>query len=469
MLFNSFKFLYFFVAVWGLYLVLDKKGQNRLLLGASYYFYGCWDPRFLLLLLASTVIDFSCGLGMRAPASPRRRRACLRLSLGSNLSILFIFKYFNFFAESFRVLLASRGIMADARVLALALPVGISFYTFQSINYTLAVYRGRMRACEDFFDFALFIAFFPQLVAGPIERAEHLLPQVQNPRTISYGMVRDGLWLILLGYFKKLVLADNMVEFTRPVFNEPDSASGGAVLVAIYAFAFQIYGDFSGYSDIARGTARLLGFDLMRNFRHPYFATNPSDFWRRWHISLSSWLRDNMFIPIGGSRGGRWLTHRNLMITMVLGGLWHGAAWNFVAWGVFHGGILVLFHMLPTSAHAAAEKARPGFRALGTAFLFFQVTCIGWLLFAVKRLADVPILMDRLILDFRWTGAAGLLAVAGLGLPLLALEWAEERAGTMDLVKRWPRPARLACYASVFALIVVLGAQETYEFIYFQF
>jgi alginate O-acetyltransferase complex protein AlgI len=471
MLFNTFKFLYFFLVVYALYLVLNRRGQNRLLLAASYYFYGCWDPRFLALILTSTLIDYGCGRGMGASAGrPPRRKAFMLASLCSNLGILFVFKYFNFFTESLHALLASLGVGVDPRVLSIALPVGVSFYTFQSINYTLAVYRGRLEPCADFLDFALFISFFPQLVAGPIERAEDLLPQVRGRREIRSAMAREGLWLILLGLFKKMVLADNMTAFTRPVFDAPGTASGVEVLVGIYAFAFQIYGDFSGYSDIARGTAGLMGFELMRNFRHPYFATNPSDFWRRWHISLSNWLRDNLYIPLGGSRGGRWPTYRNLMITMLLGGVWHGAAWNFVAWGLFHGTLLTLYHMMHRAGGRPGPETPPSRLATAArAIGFFHVTCLGWVLFAVRRLSDVPLLLSNL---FRPSGAgdwAGLLIVFGLALPLLALELAEERAGRMDVVKLWPKPLRLACYASALAMIVAFAAQESYEFLYFQF
>ncbi len=334
------------------------------------------------------------------------------------------------------------------------------------MSYTLDVYRGKLEPVRHFGDFALYVAFFPQLVAGPIERAEHLLPQVRNPRTIRYGMVREGLWLILLGYFKKVVLADNMAPFSRAVFDHPGEVSGLEVLGGIYAFAVQIYGDFSGYTDIARGTARLMGFDLMVNFRHPYFATSPSDFWRRWHISLSQWLRDNLYIPLGGNRQGAWRTHRNLMITMVLGGLWHGAAWNFVAWGVFHGALLSLQRLWrPT----AAEEGGGLFGRVVAAVAFFHVTCFGWMLFGVRQLADVPVLLRSLLRAGEPTSAAVPLTVLVMMLPLLVLELAEECAGRLDVVKTWPRLARLACYSAVFGLIVMFGATENYEFIYFQF
>ncbi|MHC5542222.1 MBOAT family O-acyltransferase, partial [Singulisphaera rosea] len=409
MLFNSFKFLYFFAAVYALYLILDKRWQNRLLLVASYYFYGCWDRRFLLLILTSTVIDYACGRGMGAAGDrPGLRKTLMRVSLASNLGILFVFKYFNFFTESLHTLLMSMGIGVDPRIISVALPVGVSFYTFQSINYTMAVYRGKLRPCVDFFDFALFIAFFPQLIAGPIERAEDLLPQVEGRREIRGAMVREGLWLILLGLFKKMVLADNMATLAGPVFDSPGTATGVGVLVGIYAFAFQIYGDFSGYSDIARGTAALMGFELMRNFRHPYFATNPSDFWRRWHVSLSGWLRDNLYIPLGGNRHGRAAMYRNLMITMLLGGIWHGASWNFVAWGLFHGILLVVYHISKGSEKTPAETSAPIVR-VALVLAFFQVTCLGWILFAVRRLADVPTLLTNLFAPSRAGDAAGLL------------------------------------------------------------
>jgi len=394
-------------------------------------------------------------------------------SIVTNLGILFTFKYFNFFANGFANLLSVFGFDMDPRIINVALPIGISFYTFQTMSYTIDIYQGKLRPTRNFMNFALFVSFFPQLVAGPIERARNLLPQVEKRRTISYDMVREGLWLILLGYFKKLVIADNMIPFTQSVFESPDTASGLEILIGIYAFAFQIYCDFSGYTDIARGLAKLLGFDLMLNFRFPYFATNPSDFWRRWHISLSTWLRDYLYIPLGGNRGGKWLTYRNLILTMVLGGLWHGAAWNFVAWGIFHGGILIVHRLLAAPLRAIEPRSRYA-RLLWQPFLiisFFQVTCFGWLLFAVKSLGDVPILLYNLFSSFAINERVALSTVVVFLFPalLVAVEiWAEQRDETVVVVD-WPKWARVTSYAITFLLILLFGATGKNEFIYFQF
>ena len=315
--------------------------QNGILLIASYVFYGFWDWRFLALLFVSTVVDYNLALLIEKSESPGERKALLAASICVNLGILGFFKYFGFFAESFASLLNSFGFQSSTPFFNIVLPVGISFYTFQTMSYTIDVYRRKLPATRNFFDFALFVSFFPQLVAGPIERATKLLPQVLQPRKFSQSNFVEGFYLIILGLFKKVVIADNMAPIVNYIFSRDVSTlSGAEVLVGVYAFAFQIYGDFAGYTDIARGVAKWLGFDLMLNFRMPYFATSPSDFWQRWHISLSSWLRDYLYIPLGGNRQGTLLTYRNLMLTMVLGGLWHGAAWTFVAWGFFHGLIL---------------------------------------------------------------------------------------------------------------------------------
>ena len=372
-------------------------------------------------------------------------------------------------AASFARLLGVLGLSLDAATVNVVLPVGISFYTFQTMSYTIDVYRGRLAPTRDFWSFALFVAFFPQLVAGPIERARHLLPQIESERRLSASMVHEGLWLCLLGYFKKLVIADNMIPFTEPVFGDPANASGMAIVVAVYAFAFQIYGDFSGYSDIARGLGKLMGFDIMLNFRFPYFATNPREFWRRWHISLSTWLRDYLYVPLGGNRHGRRATERNLLVTMLLGGLWHGAAWNFVAWGLYHGVLLVVHRRL--EPWLAARRASPpgGLRRAVAALCFFQLTCLGWLLFAVRRLADVPLLLGSLSWDWSYEAMVCVVTIVLFAAPLLLAEWMAERAGGTLVARHWSPRARLACYALTWFLLVACGWADRHEFIYFQF
>jgi D-alanyl-lipoteichoic acid acyltransferase DltB (MBOAT superfamily) len=405
-----------------------------------------------------------------------RRKAILVTSICVNLGVLFVFKYFNFFAASADRLLSLFALHLDVRILDVVLPLGISFYTFHNLSYIVDVYRGRVAPARRFTDFALYVALFPQLIAGPIARPAHLLPQIQRPRRITYSMLRSGAWLILLGYFKKVVLADNMAPFTKQLFEHPQSMHGAEVLFGIYAFAFQIYGDFSGYSDIARGLSNLMGFDLMLNFERPYFAANPADFWRRWHISLSTWLRDYLYIPLGGNREGTARTYRNLLITMFLGGLWHGAAWHFVAWGVFHGVLLCGHRFVREGALATTTTCAPppAPRALRlrhalTVFAFFHVTCFGWLLFAVKRLRDVPLLLHNMVAPFTLHGRLIATTLLLFAVPLVLMESIEEWSGRTDIVKAWPRPLRLATYAALVAAIVLCGALERHAFIYFQF
>ena len=477
MLFNSVPFLFFFSCVYAIYVVLGHRAQNRLLLAASYFFYGCWNPKLLGLIVLSTVVDYVCGLGIEASADPARRRRLVTVSVVTNLGILGCFKYFDFFVVSLGALLEGMGIPIEPLRLDLVLPVGISFYTFQTMSYTLDVYRGRVSAARKPLDFALYVAFFPQLVAGPIERGAHFLPQVQNERTISWERLRTGAWLIVLGYFQKVVIADNMAPVADAVFARPGELGPLETLTGIYAFAFQIYCDFAGYSNIARGLAALMGFDLMANFRMPYFALNPSDFWKRWHISLSSWLRDYLYIPMGGNRGTARETRANLIATMLLGGLWHGAAWNFVAWGGFHGLLLVGHRALERRFRRSVPR-RPLPAALWTGarmFCFFHLVCFGWLLFRAVALRDVPLMLASIVglsgqpvaatpdLMLFWAFAFATL------LPLLVIEIAQERSRDLLATERWAPTRRLAMGLVLFAFIVVVGATGGDEFIYFQF
>jgi D-alanyl-lipoteichoic acid acyltransferase DltB (MBOAT superfamily) len=465
MLFNSILFVLFFAVVYGVYVVLRHRAQNYWLLAASYLFYGWWDWRFLLLIFLTTAIDFVCSRAIYDTNDPARKKTFVTISVCANLGILGFFKYFNFFAENTIATLALFGLEPSVVLLHVILPVGISFYTFQSMSYSIDVYRGHLKPTRNFFDYALFVSFFPQLVAGPIERAVHLLPQVEQPRNIDYSHVREGAWLILLGFFKKVVVADNMAVIANEVFNNPGEHHGLAVLVGVYAFALQIYGDFSGYSDIARGTAKLMGFDLMHNFRMPYFATNPQEFWRRWHISLSTWLRDYLYISLGGSRFSAWLTYRNLFLTMLLGGLWHGAAWNFVLWGVFHGTLLIAHRLLVLALPPGKDGPA---KHLVKLFVFFHITCVGWVLFRINAIGDLPLLGSSLLQP----AAASLdwvLPMLFYAWPLLLVDFAQQRAGDMLAVKRWPAPARAALYGLLFGYILLCGRVGANEFIYFQF
>lgn len=464
MLFNSFIFVAFFLITYGMYALLRTKTQNRLLLAASYVFYGWWDVRFLSLIFLSTLIDYVCGLRIHETPDQRRRRFYLALSLCSNLGILLFFKYFGFFMESLADLIGLWGLHADPRFLQIVLPVGISFYTFQTMSYTIDIYRNKMEPTRDFLNFALFVAYFPQLVAGPIERAAELLPQIEGRRILRYRHLREGAWLILFGYVKKVVLADNLAVFVNEVYNAPESAFGCSIPIATLAFALQIYGDFSGYSNIARGISKLMGIELMQNFRRPYFSINPSEFWNRWHISLSTWLRDYLYIPLGGNRHGSGKTYRNLLITMLLGGLWHGAAWNFVLWGAFHGLILILYRRFPGLGRSPSR-----FGHAVRLVVFFAVTLLGWMIFRVNALSDIPLLLSKAVTPFAFTGKLALLTILLFGLPVLLLDLAQERKQNEFVVKTWPRPIRFAVYMALISLICLSGVMNKNAFIYFQF
>ena len=333
MLFNSVQFVLFFVAVVVMHWAATPRWRNPILLAASYIFYGMWDWRFLGLLLVSTFVDYSVGRLLEGDRPERTRRALLATSVTVNLGILGFFKYANFFADGFVDLAGSIGLAPGQFTLQVILPVGISFYTFQTMSYSIDVYRRRLEPCRSVVDFATYVAYFPQLVAGPIERAHNLLPRLQRTdRSIGRAEIESGLGLILLGLVKKVVLADGVASVADKAFSDPSGLSFVAVAAGVVAFSIQIYGDFSGYTDIARGVSRLLGVELLLNFRQPYLARNITEFWRQWHISLSNWLRDYLYIPLGGNRRGSTLTVVNLMITMLLGGLWHGASWTFVFW-----------------------------------------------------------------------------------------------------------------------------------------
>jgi D-alanyl-lipoteichoic acid acyltransferase DltB (MBOAT superfamily) len=383
MLFNSLEFFVFFITVLILYYSLPHRWQNRMLLAASYFFYGWWDWRFLSLIFISTCTDYFCGIKISEAETPGKKKTFLFASMVINLGILGFFKYWNFFIESFAMVLSQAGLNLNLPSLRIILPVGISFYTFQTMTYSVDIYRGEIKPTRDFLNYALFISFFPQLVAGPIERAKNLLSQIEMRRVYRQEQLVAGLHLIFWGLFKKVFVADNLGLIVDEVYSNPNGTAFQYV-IGTWAFAFQIYGDFSGYTDVARGAAKCLGFEIMKNFRNPYFAVSPSDFWRRWHISLSTWLRDYLYIPMGGNRKGVRKTYRNLMATMLLGGLWHGAAWNFVIWGGYHGLLLSVHRWFQGKRGRRGSSNRPKSSLtlyLLKAFLMFQMTCLGWIFF----------------------------------------------------------------------------------------
>ena len=477
MLFNSWTFLAFLIVVWTLYLHVGHRAQNRLLLIASYVFYGWWDPRFTLLMFGSTLIDYVCALRIVAEADASRRRRWVVTSVVSHLVVLGFFKYFNFFTETAEQAFGQLGVPVQLLHLHLVLPVGLSFYTFKSMSYTIDVYRGQIAPTRRFLDFALFVSFFPQLVAGPIERASELLPQVLRPRpALEADDLRVGAYLIGWGLFKKVIVGDGCARLVNTVFADHGAFSGLDHLVALYAFAFQIYGDFSGYSDMAVGVARLFGFHLVANFNLPYFATNPSDLWRRWHISLSSWLRDYLYIPLGGNRGGPIRTYRNLIVTMGLGGLWHGAQWTMVMWGLYHGVALAVHRLVGKAPGAASAGDADRWRILKIVGMF-QVTCLGWLLFRASSLGQVRDMLVAIGTDLRVTDftVPALVTLVQLTSLLVSYEIAQYVCGHPWLALRWSPERRMA-----FGLVVVYSAalywmlnrslvQSGQPFIYFQF
>jgi alginate O-acetyltransferase complex protein AlgI len=472
MVFTSLHFAGFFLVVYALYRVLPHRAQNVMLLLASYYFYAAWDWRFLGLLVGSTVVDYLVGryLGGTRPAG--QRRTALVVSLVYNLGVLAIFKYFNFFAESFVVLAGRFGWTVDAVTLNVVLPIGISFYTFMTVSYVIDVYRREIAPTSHPLDFALFVAYFPHLVAGPILRASLLLPQIEKPRTISAAQSSEGLWLIGWGCFLKMFLADNLAPLVQTVFGPGASPGGLDVLLATYAFALQIFGDFAGYSNIARGVSKLLGIELNVNFLFPYFVSSPQAFWRHWHISLSTWLRDYLYIPLGGSRGPAWTTYRNLLITMILGGLWHGAAWTFVLWGVYQGLALVVGRVVGGGRDGEAREPTVSWRRVAVTVLMFHVTCYGWLLFRAASVAQVAELSQALVTSWAptaltWKSLA--LPLLQIAAPFLLVHVLQARRGSELAPMQLPLAARYAVYGAVFLLVLLFGDFQGAQFIYFQF
>lgn len=469
MLFNTWDFAIFFVVVYLAYLRLGHRWQNRLLLAASYFFYGYWDVRFLSLIIFSTLVDFTLAKAIDASDAPRRRKALVVLSASVNLGLLGVFKYFDFFVGSAQAVMGGLGFAPEQTwTLGIILPMGISFYTFQTMSYTIDVYRRDLKPSRDLLDFALYVSFFPQLVAGPIERGRRFLPQVCRPRVLTPEGLGKGVWYILLGYFLKVYMADNLAPMVDKVF-QAEQVGGAEVLLGVYGFAFQIYGDFAGYSFIACGLAKLMGFDLMENFRRPYWSASPAEFWHRWHISLSTWLRDYLYIPLGGNRRGPGRMYVNLMLVMVLGGLWHGAAWKYLLWGGYQGLLLVAFRGLGVRGRGP-ESAWSWGRALG-ALGFFHLACFGWLIFRCESLEQVWGWPMRVFTGWAWDGSVSARAQAMLVLilPVVLLDVLAERARSSVFVLSWPSRRRWALYAALVVMLAVLGARQAEQFIYFQF
>jgi alginate O-acetyltransferase complex protein AlgI len=470
MLFDSPAYVLFLAVVTLLYWRLRFRAQNYFLLGASYFFYGWWDWRFLFLLAFSSVVDFNIAKAIDGSTTSRKRKALLIVSVVLNLSILGFFKYFNFFVDSFQHLAPILGLEHLPRVfLQIILPPAISFYTFQEIAYIVDVFHRKVKPAGSLVDYSLFVSLFPHLIAGPIQRPSHLLPQVQRPRVWDPDKTFDGLLLIIEGFFRKAVVADNCALVANAAFNGNfGRPSTMVVLLGTLAFAFQIYGDFSGYSNIARGSAQLLGFHFMVNFRQPYLAQSLQDFWRRWHISLSSWLRDYLYIPLGGNRCGKARTYVNLLLTMLLGGLWHGANWTFVIWGGMHGVGLGVERLLsgkrdiPDSRSAVARSAR---RAAVFAFV-----CWAWIFF---RSPTIGAAFEQIGSLFTWNwqpvyGTATLFLGIFIAL-MLIIDFGIERARTEYLFGAQTRGYRVIVGIGLCVLTTLLAGNEANAFIYFRF
>src|SRR5580704_8599142 len=470
MYFDSTVYIVFLALVVLLYWRLRLRAQNLFLLGASYFFYGWWDWRFLLLMGASTVVDFLVGRGLERSEDAARRRVLLTLSLLLNFGCLGFFKYFGFFVDSFEHVVAALGLHGvPHRVWSIVLPPAISFYTFQEVAYIVDVYKKKLRAADSLVDYALFVSLFPHLIAGPIQRPSHLLPQVQQPRTWEADKAFDGLLLILEGLFRKVVIADNCALIANAAlsgtFGGPNLAT---VALGTYAFAWQIYGDFSGYSSIARGSAQLMGFHFMVNFRQPYLAESLQDFWRRWHISLSTWLRDYLYIPLGGNRLGSLRTYINLMLTMLLGGLWHGANWTFVVWGGIHGAGLALERLLTGTREVAKSSsfAMRWFRRI----VIFNLVCLAWVFFRIPSIrgAYEQILSAG---TWHWLPVYGValqfLAVYSVILFLVDLQLEASEGEYLFETRSWG--LRVATGLAFCVLITLFGANQENAFIYFRF
>ena len=473
MLFNSTVFAVFFVSVFFAYWATPShRGQNLLLLVASYVFYGWWDYRFLALIFISSVVDYAVGSCLERMLAPRK--LWLLLSLGTNLGILGFFKYYDFFVTSLGEGLATLGLPVHLRTLSVILPVGISFYTFQTMSYTIDIYRGRIRPVRDPIAFFTFVGFFPQLVAGPIERAGSLLPQFVRPRRFESSTAHDGIRQMLWGYFKKLVVADNLALFVDQVYARSDQSDGLTLLIGTFLFAIQIYCDFSGYSDIAIGTARLLGFTLCRNFAFPYFSRDIAEFWRRWHVSLSSWFRDYVYIPLGGSRTTKGRRVVNVVATFGLSGLWHGASWTFVVWGLLHATFYIPTILRPNRASppdiVAAGRSLPAGRDAARMLATFTLVMLAWVFFRADSLTQALAILETMVLrpyavlDYR-----PFVVPLSLSLGVLALEWVNRERQHALSIARLPRLVRWSAYYAVLALIVFKGNTGHVPFIYFQF
>ena len=478
MLFNSLDFAIFLPIVFLLYWFVTQKNlkfQNALIVLASYVFYGWWDWRFLSLIIFSTVVDYLIGQRLRTEDKQFKRKVLLWTSITVNLGFLGFFKYYNFFLENFVDAFSLFGMQINANSLNIILPVGISFYTFQTLSYTIDVYRKKLEPTNDFMTFSAFVCFFPQLVAGPIERATNLLPQFYKKRTFEYHKAVDGMRQILWGLFKKVVIADNCAEFANQIFNNSADMNGSTLVLGAIFFTFQIYGDFSGYSDIAIGTSRLFGFDLKQNFATPYFSRDIAEFWRRWHISLSTWFRDYLYIPLGGSRGGTWMKVRNTFAIFLVSGFWHGANWTFIIWGALNA--IYFLPLLLTNNNrknlgvVAEGKLLPSLSELIKMLITFTLTVFAWIFFRAENIGHALNII-KLIFNFEsWLvfeiSYARLLVLFFISI-LLIVEWINR--SELHGLKNLPKQQILRKILYVILIIIIFSqSNNSSDFIYFQF
>ncbi len=478
MLFNSLNFAIFLPIVFVLYWVLNKKSpkfQNLLLLGASYYFYASWDWRFLFLLMFSTLLDYYSGLQLQSNKNENTRKLWFWSSIVINLGFLAVFKYYNFFADSMALALSNLGFKVSLWSLKVILPVGISFYTFHGLSYVIDVYKRRIEPESNFVDYSLFVSFFPLLVAGPIERATHLLPQIKVRRSFDYTKAIDGLRQILWGLVKKVVIADQCAIYANDIFNNSANFSGSTLVMGAFFFAIQIYGDFSGYSDMALGTARLFGIELLQNFSYPYFSRDIAEFWRRWHISLSTWFKDYLYIPLGGSKGNTWSKVRNTFVVFLVSGFWHGANWTFVAWGALNALFIMPSILLKTNRNnlnvVAQGKIFPTPKELMYMVITFSLTCFAWIFFRAENISHALQYISSIANASIFSAPEVLPKKYFIVLLLFfVIEWAgrEQKFALEVFGLRWNRVFRWLFYYVLCISIICMSGEEE-QFIYFQF
>ncbi len=476
MLFNSTEFLFFLPTVLFLYwFIFNKKieHQNLIIVLSSYFFYGWWDYRFLSLIFLSTVVDYYVGLKIYKESSLIKKKKFLLFSISINIGMLGVFKYYNFFVESWLILFSSLGYdIQSLWTLNIILPVGISFYTFQTLSYTIDIYKNKLEPTKNFISFASFVCFFPQLVAGPIERATNLLPQILNKREVNLNQITQGLKLILWGLFKKVVIADSLSPIVNDIFDNYQNYNGFDLWLGAIYFAFQIYCDFSGYSDIAIGTAKLFGFELMSNFKFPYFSRNIGEFWRRWHISLSTWFRDYLYIPLGGSKQSRWISLRNIFIIFTISGFWHGANWTFIVWGIFHSVLFIPSFLLKNNRKninsiVAQNKLFPSFLEIYKVASTFILVTIGWIFFRSQSVQNsIEYLINGLKLNSDFDFPPNF--ILSYLIILIIIEW-NGRYNERDVLGKIPKKLTFITLLILIYLIIINFTNEPSKFIYFDF